>query len=220
MARRIALLVLVCLLAAGAWRAFGPTSVHLDSVEGVVQEAGAWGPAVFVMLLALGNGLGAPGFLFLLPALALWPPWISFLLMWLGSTGAGLVGYLFARGIGRRFVERHLPQRLRSFDRYLGHSAVRNVAFLRATLYLATPVHWGLGLSSVKLRPLLLGSTLGFAAPSAFWAFAGGSVFQGIRQGQRGAWFALAGLLGAALALPALPAWLARRRAGATPPPV
>jgi uncharacterized membrane protein YdjX (TVP38/TMEM64 family) len=216
LARRIALLLLICLLAVGAWRTFGPTSVHADAVGDAVREAGVWGPALFVLLLAVGNGLGAPGFLFLLPAVALWPPWFSFLLMWIGSIGAGLVGYGFARGIGRHFVEHHLPKRLRSFDGYLGQRAVRNVALLRATLYLATPVHWGLGLSSVPLRPLLVGSTLGFAPPSAFWAFAGAGVFQGIRQGQRGAWLALAGMIGAALALPA---WLARRRAGLPPLP-
>jgi uncharacterized membrane protein YdjX (TVP38/TMEM64 family) len=216
LARHIALLILLVLLAAGAWRAFGPTSVHVDSVDQMVRQAGAWGPALFVVLLSLGNGLGAPGFLFLLPAVALWPPWETFVLMWLGSVGAGLVGYAFARGFGRRFVESKLPRPLRSFDGYLGTRAVRNVAFLRATLYLATPVHWGLGLSSVPLRPLLIGSILGFAVPSALWAFAGNGVFDGIRRGERGAWLALVVLVGGAIALPA---WLARRRAGPPPPP-
>lgn len=216
MARRIALLTLLVLLAVGAWSAFGPTSVHADSVGEVVREAGAWGPAVFVLLLAVGNGLGAPGFLFLLPAVAIWPPWETFVLMWLGSIGAGLVGYAFARGVGRRFVEHYLPRRLRSFDTYLGTRAVRNVAFLRATLYLATPVHWGLGLSSVTLRPLMIGSLVGFAAPSLLWAYAGSGVFEGIRRGQRGAWLALFALVGGAMALPA---WLARRREGPPPPP-
>ena len=125
---------------------------------------------VTMTVLAVGNGLGAPGFLFLLPAVALWHPWESFLLLWLGAIGAGLVGYLFARGVGRRIVERHLPQRLRSFDGYLGAHALRSVIMLRVMLYLATPAHWGLGLSSVSLRPLLLGSALCAAAPEGAMA--------------------------------------------------
>jgi uncharacterized membrane protein YdjX (TVP38/TMEM64 family) len=212
------LLVLVCviaLLTGGAWWVSQHGTPHLDQVGPLVRGAGTWGPALFVTLLALGNGLGAPGLLFLLPAIALWPPWASFLLLWAGSFGAGVVGYLFARGVGRRFVERHLPRRLRSFDRYLGANAVRSVAILRATLFLSPPVHWGLGLSSIELRPLLLGSALGFAAPSAFWAFAGSGVFRAIRDGSRLGWVALAAVIAVAIALPA---WLARRRG--LPPPL
>ena len=216
MLRFITLICVIALVAGGAWWVgqYGPT-LDVDQVGPLVRHAGTWGPALYVVLLAVGNGLGAPGFLFVLPAVALWPPWAAFLLMWIGSIGAGIVGYAFARGVGRRFVEAHLPKRLRSVDGYLGKNALQSVALLRATLYLATPIHWGLGLSSVPLRPLLVGSVLGFAPPSLFWAFAGSSVFRGIREGRRMAWVALAALIGVAIALPA---WMARRRG--LPPPI
>ena len=147
-----------------------------------------------------------------------WPAWEAFLLLWAGSIGAGLVGYGFARSVGRRFVEAHLPRRLLALERHLGTHAVRSVAALRATLFLATPVHWALGLTSVTPRQLLLiGSALGFAPPAAFWAFAGGEFVDAMLEGRPVVWFALAALM---IATIALTAWLSRRaaRADSTPP--
>lgn len=208
MARQIAVPALLLVALGVAWWQGWLQGFDVEHVGALVREAGAWGPALFVLLFAFGNGLGAPGLLFLLPAAALWPAWEAFLLTWAGSIGAGLVGYAFARGVGRSFVERHLPRRLRALDRHFGARAVRSVAVLRLTLFLATPVHWALGLSSVPPRALLLGSTLGFAPPVLFWTFASGELFEAMREGRAGTWLALGALAFAALGVMA---WLARR---------
>jgi uncharacterized membrane protein YdjX (TVP38/TMEM64 family) len=199
------------LLATGiAWWRGWFDGFDVEHVSALVREAGAWGPVLFVLLCAIGNGLGAPGFLFVLPAAVLWPTWEAFLLLWLGSIGAGMVGYGFARSVGRRFVETHLPRRLRALDQHIGTRAVRSVAALRATLFLATPVHWALGLTSVSPRALLLGSALGFAPPSLFWTLTGGEFVDALLEGRAGVWFGLAALMLAGIALTA---WLSRRAA-------
>jgi uncharacterized membrane protein YdjX (TVP38/TMEM64 family) len=209
-ALRIASLGLLALAGGALWWWGGLSDLDPQQVGTWVRSAGAWGPALFLVLFSLGNGLGAPGILFVVPAAALWPPWQSFLLAWLGSIGAGCVGYVFARGIGRQFVEAHLPRRLRSIDQQLGARPVRSVAFLRLTLYLAAPVHWALGLSSVPPRALLLGSAVGFAPPAAAWTLASGELFEAIREGRPAAFLALAAL--GVLAIGAM-AWFTRQRA-------
>lgn len=208
MARRFAVPVLLLLLCGLLWWSGWLAEFDTDHVGRVVRSAGAWGPALFVLLCAIGNGLGAPGFLFVLPAAVLWPPWEASLLIWLGAIGAGVVGYLFARGIGRRFVEAHLPRRLLAVDQHLGSRAVRSVVALRAAFFLATPVHWALGLSSISPRALMVGSVIGFAPPAAFWGFAGGEFVDAMVEGRPGIWLALAALMLGAFGLTA---WLSRR---------
>ncbi|HEX5068132.1 MAG TPA: VTT domain-containing protein [Myxococcota bacterium] len=205
MVRRLAVLLAILLLSGFVWWRGWLDEFDVEHVNTLVRSAGAWGPALFVLLCAIGNGLGAPGFLFVLPAPVLWPPWEASLLIWLGAIGAGGVGYAFARGIGRRFVEAHLPRSLRKLDRHLG---LRSVVALRAAFFLATPVHWALGLTSISPRALLIGSVIGFAPPAAFWGFAGGEFVDAMVEGRPGIWVALAALM---LGFIALTAWLGRR---------
>ncbi len=212
MARRLAVLCLIALLACVAWWRGWLDGLDAQVVGSLVRDAGAWGPALFLLLFSLGNGLGAPGFLFVLSAAALWPPWEAFLLTWAGAIGAGLVGYAFARSVGRSFVEAHLTQRMRALDRRIEHHALRSVAALRLTLFLSTPAHWALGLTSVPLRPLLLGSAIGFALPSALWTFAGRELLRAVQQGTSLAWLGLLLLIVVSLAVPL---WLSRRRSAA-----
>jgi uncharacterized membrane protein YdjX (TVP38/TMEM64 family) len=85
---------------------------------------------------------------------------------------------------------------------------VRSVAALRAAFFLATPVHWALGLTSISPRDLMIGSVIGFAPPAAFWGFAGGEFVDAMVEGRPGIWLALAALM---LGFIALTAWLGRR---------
>jgi uncharacterized membrane protein YdjX (TVP38/TMEM64 family) len=204
---------LILLLAIVAWSRGWLDALDPEALGGLVRDAGPFGPLLFLLLFAFGNGLGVPGFVFVFPAAALWPAWEAFLLTWLGAIGAGLVGYGFARSIGRSFVERHLSERMRAIDRHIEDHALRGVAVVRATLFLSTPVHWGLGLTSVSLRPLLLGSAIGFAPPSALWTFAGRELLEAMREGSFTAWLGVVLVIAASLAVPW---WLSRRR---SPPP-
>jgi len=206
-ARRLVVLCLIALLATGWWRGWFE-GFDAQAVGTLVGHAGVWGPALFVLLFAFGNGLGAPGFLFVLPAAAAWPPWQAFLLTWIGAIGAGLVGYGFARSIGRSFVERHLSQRMRTLDQRIAQHALRSVAAVRLTLFLSTPAHWALGLTQVSLRPLLLGSAIGFVPPTALWVFGGRELLEAIQRGSSLAWLGLLAFIAFSLGVPF---WLSRR---------
>lgn len=207
---RIALLLGLPAVAIAAWAAGAFDRLHPEVLAGLLRESGPWGPLAFVASLALANGLGVPAVLFILTAIAVWPPLQAFLLLWLGAIGAGLVGYGFARSLGRSWVERRLPLFLRNLDERAARSPLRTVVFVRIALYLLGPSHWALGLSSVRPGPLLLGSIVGFAPLSALWAFAGGGMVEALREGGAGAWIALPVILALAIWLPR---WWARRGA-------
>lgn len=198
---RIALLAALVALALALWAAGGVDALEPARVGRLLRESGAWGPLLFVLAFSLANGLGAPGALFLLPAIAVWPTPQAFLLVWAGAIGAGVVGYAFARGIGRDFVEARLPARLRDLDERASRNAVRTVVGVRLTLFLLGPAHWALGLSSIRPGKLLVGSVLGFLPGAAFWTFAGGELFDAVRGGSAAGWLVVLALVTLPLAL-------------------
>lgn len=208
---RIALLVALPLAALTAWLAGAFDRADPATLAALLRESGPWGPMLFVVSLALANGLGLPAVLFVLTAVAVWPPIQAFLLLWIGAIGAGLVGYVFARGLGRAWVEPRLPLFLRNLDERAARHELRTVIFVRMALYLLGPSHWALGLSSIRPTPLLVGSIVGFVPLSALWAFAGGGLLAELREGRGRGWIAL--LVVIVLALVLVPRWWIRRRA-------
>jgi uncharacterized membrane protein YdjX (TVP38/TMEM64 family) len=184
-----------------------------DALRQAVTDAGPWGPVLFVALFAALEAVGVPGLIFIGVAIVVWPPWEAFLWLWLGAVGAGCIGFGFARTIGRRWVVTHLPERFRRFDARLATSGLRYVVAVRVVFFLATPAHWLLGLSGVRFRTALLGTAIGFLPGTAFWAFAGGGVFEWAGAQPAHTWVALAAA--AALIVAARAFW--RRRRGAAP---
>jgi uncharacterized membrane protein YdjX (TVP38/TMEM64 family) len=133
----------------------------------LVAGAGPWAPLSYLLLFWCFEAVGVPGVLFIGVAVAIWPLWTAFALIWAGSVGAGCVGFLFARTIGRDFVAAHMPERLRRFDARLASRGLRWVIGLRLLANLAAPAHWLIGLSGVPFRTALLGSIIGFVP----WSF-------------------------------------------------
>jgi uncharacterized membrane protein YdjX (TVP38/TMEM64 family) len=211
---RIALLLMVPAVLGLAWALGVFEALDVDALASLVRDSGPLAPLLFVLALALSNGLGVPAVLFVLTAIAVWPPVQAFLVLWTGSVGAGLVGYAFARSLGRSWVEPRLPLFLRNLDDRASRNALRTVVMVRVGLYLLAPSHWALGLSSIRPGALLLGSLIGFAPMSALWAFAGGGMVSAMRSGSPAAWVGLGIVMVAGLVL--VPRWLQRRPAAHT----
>ena len=207
---RIALLLGLLASGLAAWSLGVFDQLDAASTAARLRESGAWGPTLFVAAFSLANGLGSPAAFFVFPAIAIWQPTTAFLVIWSGSVGAGVIGYAFARTIGRDWVAPPLPLALRDLDQRAARNALRTVLFVRLALAQLGPAHWALGLSSIRPLPLLLGTLLGFLPISLFWGFAGTEVIAAVREGSPLGWFALAWI---ALLLVVVPRWLARQRA-------
>ena len=133
-----------------------------ERLQETLRSSGFYGPALFVLLFSLLQPFGAPGVLLMLAAGLVWPLWAASGIVWVSAMGAGVVGFLFARTLGREWVQARLPERFRRYDERLDRRAVRTVALVRLVTFVTPPMHWALGLSSVRFPAFLLGSALGF----------------------------------------------------------
>jgi len=185
---RIALLVAVAIAAFFA-HSFG--LFDRESLRALFTDSGAVGPILFVGLFSLVHPLRFPGIVFMLLSVVIWPLWIAFPLNLAGATGAGVVGFGFARFIGRDWVQGRLPERLRDLEERVLARAFRTVLVVRLTLYLFPPAHWALGLSPVKFGPFLLATIIGFIPLTAFWTFAGGNALSWLSGQSREVWIGL-----------------------------
>lgn len=127
----------------------------------LLTESGFWGPAVFVFLFAVLEGLGAPGFVFIVTASLVWPFWQASLLALAGAVGAAVVGFTFARYLARDLIEAWLPARVRRFDERLSANGFLTVLMIRLVFFIAPWAHWALGLSRVRFLPFVAGTALG-----------------------------------------------------------
>lgn len=182
MGRRIAFSLALLLLAGLAVAAWQGAFEGLDRkrVVELVEAAGPWAPIGFVLAFALLEPFGAPGALFAIPASWIWPFPIAFGLSWLGAIGAGVVGFWFARTIGHRFVQRHLPDRFRRYDERLETRGLVTVVVVRLVFFLAPPAHWLLGLSRVRFGTFLLGTAVGFAPGMALLVLFGDGLYRAL----------------------------------------
>ena len=206
---RIALLIGVVLLALTAQRS---GLLDRETFSTLLVESRWLGPLLFVAAFSFLQPFGFPGLFFMASSTLIWPLWLAFLLNWAGTVGAGVVGFAFARFIGREWVERRLPDRFRDFESRVQRRAFRTVLVIRLTTYLFPPAHWALGLSPVRFAPFLLATIIGFVPVTLIWTFAGGSALEWLSGQPRET------LIGAAAMILALALTLrfARRQRGAT----
>lgn len=127
-----------------------------------LESLGIWAPILYVLAFSLLEPFFVPGFAFVVPGALIFSFPALFALSWLGSVGAGVVGFSFARFMGRDFVEKRLPERMRVYDERLATKGLQTVILVRLTLFLAPPAHWLLGLSKVRFTPFLIGTAIGF----------------------------------------------------------
>jgi len=181
MLRRLVLLaavagVLTALYTLGFFELLGDP----QQARAAIEELGGWAPVLYVLAFALLEPFFVPGIAFIIPGSVVWPLAELFVLSWLGSIGAGIVGFSFARYLGRDYVKDRLPARLHRYDQRLAERGLRTVIIVRLTLFLAPPAHWLLGLSKVRFGAFVLGTALGFLPGIALLTFLVATVGQSL----------------------------------------
>ncbi len=201
MLRRLAIVAVLVAIAVAAY-SLGVVDLLRDPerVKAMLLDWGAWGYVVYLASFVLLEPLGVPGLLWIVPASLVWPKPLAFVLSLAGGTGAGLVGFLFARFLARDWVEKNLPERFRRFDDRLGENGFQAVVLIRFVFFLAPPSHWVLGISKVRIGPFLAGSIVGIAPGVAAATWVGGSLFAWLGNQPAWVWLCMGGgLLGLVL---------------------
>lgn len=168
-------------LVALAWSQGWFDRINTESIEAMIRDAGPWGPVLYIALFAVLEPFGVPGVLFVVPGGLVWDWPTLFALTLTGATGAAVTGFLFARTLGRDWVEQRLSDRARMYDEELAKNGLRTVIVIRLLFFIAPWAHWLLGLSRVSFREYLLGTIIGLAPMMALFTWLGGNFIDWVR---------------------------------------
>lgn len=138
-------------------------------VRAWVLDAGPWGLLLFMGLFVAGAVVHAPGTLFLVAAMVIYPVWPGVLVAFLGAVLSVTVSFMVIRLVGGQPLGQVRRPWLRRILRHLDDRPIRTVFLLRIALWLHPAVSSLLAMSSVRFRDYVIGSTLGLALPVAMF---------------------------------------------------
>jgi uncharacterized membrane protein YdjX (TVP38/TMEM64 family) len=200
-ARRLWLALGALLLAALAASHFGAFWYlgNASRLRNLVLAMGPAGPVLFIVMFTAFEAFGLPGVVFVGAAPLVWPLWLAIVFSWAGGVGAALLGFFFARTIGRDWVRRRMPPRFRRYDEHLSGRGMLSVLVARLLFFMAPPVHWMFGLSSVGWPVYLAGTAIGLLPGIVLVSFSGKSLFGYLTTQPPPVWIAAALIIGAVL---------------------
>jgi len=212
------LLLLAVLLTGIAATLYWYDRITVPEIQAFVRGMGAWGPAMFMLLYAIGPAFLVPGLPFDLAAGILFGPLWGTVYALVGATLGAAVAFLAARTVGRDWTEEKLSGPLKRMKQGVEKGGWEFVAFMR--LVPVVPfnlLNYALGLTRIRLVPYALASFV-FMAPSTavyvYAGWAGGEALAGKGTVSETMWPVLVALvaLGCLAALPRVVVRLSRRR--------
>jgi uncharacterized membrane protein YdjX (TVP38/TMEM64 family) len=165
------LAVAVALLASGVHESLSP-----EAIRARLLGLGPWGPVLFVLTFAGLQPFGISAHIFIIGASLVWSPGLGALLSWIGALVASAAAFGFARYMGRGWVQRRLPDRMRAWDDRLARQGFRTVLLLRVLFFTFGPMQLMLGVSRVRFVPFLTASALGLAPMIVLESYVGASL--------------------------------------------
>ena len=147
-----------------------------ERLSEAIDSVGLLGPMLFVGLMVLLVPLNVPGIAFVLPATTMFGTPAGIALSLLGGFLASAVGVVGARRLGREAFESRMPARVRRWEERLAAGGFWAVVLARTFTYLLQPMDWLLGVSSIPMRTVLVGTFVGLVPPTVVIALTGGSI--------------------------------------------
>jgi uncharacterized membrane protein YdjX (TVP38/TMEM64 family) len=167
------LAAIVVLLVSGGIGSWSPAEIKSQ-----LLASGAWGPILFVLAFGLLQPLGLSAHVFIVAAALVWSPPVGLLLSWLGILLGSTAAFVFARWMGRDWVQKRLPARLRRWDDALAKHEFRTVLVLRLLLFTFGPMQLMLGVSTVRYVPFLAATAIGVLPMVALESFVGAGLVE------------------------------------------
>jgi uncharacterized membrane protein YdjX (TVP38/TMEM64 family) len=162
---RLVLLVLVVAAIAWASRVVDLGSyLSVDALRALVAAHAPYGPLVFIGVCIAGVFLHLPEIVFIALGGLVFETHLAFAYGWIASVAGATATFLTVRYLGRDYVRAGFVRRfarLRALDDRLARHGFATVLGLRVLLFMAPPLNWALGASSVRLPHYVAGTALG-----------------------------------------------------------
>jgi uncharacterized membrane protein YdjX (TVP38/TMEM64 family) len=144
----------------------------------LLESAGLWAPAAFVVFYAAGVCLFVPGTLLTGIGAAIFGPYRGFLYVWIGAMiGAGAAFYI-GRTLARDFAASLIGDKLKKYDEAIERNGFATTLYLRLLYFPFTPMNFGMGLTRVKFKDYIAGTGLGIVVGTFLFTFFIGTLKQ------------------------------------------
>lgn len=161
---------------------------------------GAVGGLVYVGAFTVLQPFGIPGTVFIVAAPLVWPWPVAFALSMVATMAASVVGFSFARYVGRDFFREKVFARFARYEEALENRAFATVFLLRFVFWMPQWLHVLFGVSSVRFSTHFWASLAGYALPIFLMSYFGRALFEALRTLPPSSWLVI-GVAAAALIL-------------------
>jgi uncharacterized membrane protein YdjX (TVP38/TMEM64 family) len=173
-----ALLLLAFIVAAVLIVRFTPVKSYLtrEALGQVLESAGYWAPALFILVYTAGICLFVPGTLLTALGAAIFGAYMGFLYVWVGAMLGASAAFWIGRTLGREFAASLVGDKLKKYDEAIERNGFATVLYLRLVYFPFTPMNFGMGLTRVRFWDYFFGTGLGIIVGTFIFTFFVGTV--------------------------------------------
>ncbi|MGA2732175.1 MAG: TVP38/TMEM64 family protein [Syntrophobacteraceae bacterium] len=142
----------------------------------LLETAGFWAPAAYVLIYAAGVCLFIPGTLLTALGAAIFGPYLGFVYVWLGAMIGSSLAFFIGRYLGRDFAASLIGDKLKKYDDGIERNGFATVLYLRLVYFPFTPMNFGMGLTKARFRDYFAGTALGIIVGTFIFTFFIGTV--------------------------------------------
>lgn len=147
-----------------------------DTLGSLIQNAGFWAPAAFILIYAVGVCLFIPGTVLTGIGAAVFGPFAGFAYVWTGAMIGASGAFFIARCLGRDFTAAAIGERLKKYDDAIERNGFATVLYLRLIYFPFTPMNFGMGLTRVRFFSYFMGTALGIVVGTFIFTFFIGTI--------------------------------------------
>ena len=152
---------------------FTPIKNYLtpEALGRFLDDAGYWGPVIYMMIYAVGVCLFVPGTLLTGLGAAIFGAYWGFLFVWVGAMVGSAAAFFIGRTLGREFAASLIGDRLKKYDDAIERNGFATVLYLRLVYFPFTPMNFGMGLTKVHFWDYIVGTGLGIIVGTFIFTF-------------------------------------------------